>query len=53
VHYKVTESGATIWKTNAYVPGVPGWTSAADSGDFVTFRAGSGSYVFTLNGNIF
>jgi alpha-L-rhamnosidase len=50
---EVTESGTTIWKANAYVPGVPGLTSGADNGDSVTFHAGSGSYKFTSSGNIF
>jgi alpha-L-rhamnosidase len=47
----VTESDKPLWRANAYVPGVPGITSGVDTGDSVTFRAGSGSYGFTVSGS--
>jgi alpha-L-rhamnosidase len=49
----VTESDKTIWKADAYVPGVPGLTSGADNGGSVTFHAGSGTYKFDVSGSPF
>ena len=44
----ITEGGVTVWAAGAFVPGVPGLTSAAAGADgkSVVFAAGSGSYAF-------
>jgi alpha-L-rhamnosidase len=44
----VTESGRTVWKKGAFVPGVDGIAGATDDGDAVTFDVGSGAYRFAL-----
>jgi alpha-L-rhamnosidase len=49
----VTESGKTIWKTNAYIPGAAGLTSGVDTADSVMFHASSGSYNFSVSGASF
>jgi alpha-L-rhamnosidase len=46
----ITESAKTVWKNGSYVRGVAGITGGAESADYVTFDAGSGSYRFKLTG---
>ena len=47
----VTESGTTVWKNGAFVPGTDGITTAEDNGQDIVFQAGSGSYAFELTGS--
>ena len=47
---QIAEGGKSVWKSNAYVAGTPGLTSAKVESDSIVFHAGSGSYRFTLNG---
>jgi alpha-L-rhamnosidase len=46
----VTESGKTVFRDGAYVPGVAGIGGASRSADYVTFDVGSGAYSFRLTG---
>jgi alpha-L-rhamnosidase len=48
----VTESGQPVFKAGKFVKdgGIPGITGGAESADYVTFDAGSGSYRFKLTG---
>jgi alpha-L-rhamnosidase len=50
---QVTESGAMVWKSNGYVAGTPGLTSARGVANAILFHAGSGSYRFTVDGTAF
>ncbi|MBI4165416.1 MAG: family 78 glycoside hydrolase catalytic domain, partial [Acidobacteria bacterium] len=49
----IMESGTTVWRANAYVPGVSGLTGGIDAPDAVILHAGSGSYNFAMNGALF
>ena len=44
--WAVQERMGICWRSNAYVSGVPGLTAGQDDGQFITFKAGSGDYVF-------
>lgn len=48
----ITESGTTVWASNAFVPGAPGVTSgtAGSDGVSVVFTVGSGTYAFVASG---
>ena len=45
----VEESGQAVWKDGSYMPGVDGIRDGKESGEYVTFYIGSGSYAFALN----
>jgi alpha-L-rhamnosidase len=49
----VKESGTTVWRNNAYVPGSPGLAGGTDTPDSVILHLGSGSYNFAVNGHLF
>ncbi len=49
----ITESGVTVWRSNAFVPGAAGLTGAEETSDSIVFHAGSGSYTFAMNGVLF
>ena len=46
----VEEGGEVIWKDGSYVGGAIGIAGGNESADYVSFRVGSGSYVFQLKG---
>lgn len=48
----VTESGVTVWASNAFVPGDAGVSSGAAGSDGVSvvFAVGSGAYTFVVSG---
>ena len=46
----VKESGKLIWKAGKFIEGASGITAGSESGDYVTFDVGSGSYVFRIAG---
>ena len=48
---KVTEGGKTVWENGQYVTGVAGVAGAADKDGLIRIKAGSGRYVFALEGN--
>eukprot|EP01121_Diplochlamys_sp_Union-15-3_P007144 TRINITY_DN1797_c0_g1_i1.p1 TRINITY_DN1797_c0_g1~~TRINITY_DN1797_c0_g1_i1.p1 ORF type:complete len:940 (-),score=210.90 TRINITY_DN1797_c0_g1_i1:27-2846(-) len=45
----ITEGQSTVWQNGKFVPGTSGISSGVDSGEDITFTAGSGSYVFSVN----
>jgi len=45
-NWAVQERMGMCWRSGAYVSGVPGLTAGQDDGQFITFKAGSGDYVF-------
>ena len=45
----IEESGQAAWKDGSYMPGVDGIRDGKESGEYVTFYIGSGSYAFALN----
>ena len=47
----ITESGKPVWKNDAFASDSAGITSGADTGDYITFTVGSGSYDFRLKGS--
>jgi len=47
---RITESGRTVWQSNAYVPGTPGLSGALAKPESVVLHAGSGSYKFLVAG---
>jgi alpha-L-rhamnosidase len=46
----VREGGKLVWKTGKFVKAVPGITGGSETGEYVTFDVGSGSYSFQLIG---
>jgi hypothetical protein len=48
----VSESGTTVCRNNAYVPGAPGLAGGIDTPDSVILRVGCGSYKFAVNGGL-
>lgn len=46
--FKITESGRTVWENGKPVPGDPGIRASLDSGGWVQFDCGAGSYSFKL-----
>jgi alpha-L-rhamnosidase len=44
----VYEGEAVVWKDGKFVPGVEGLTGAEDSGEWIRFEAGAGSYKFEV-----
>ncbi len=46
---RITESGNTVWKGGAYLPGVTGISGGREDEGYVTFKVGSGRYVFQLS----
>jgi len=44
--WAVQERMGICWRSGAYVSGVSGLTAGQDDGQFITFKAGSGDYVF-------
>jgi alpha-L-rhamnosidase len=47
-YFKITESGRTVWENGRPVPGAPGIKAFLDSGDWIEFDCGAGSYAFRL-----
>jgi alpha-L-rhamnosidase len=46
----VRESGRAIWEAGKFIEDVPGITAGSETEDYVSFDAGSGSYIFQLIG---
>jgi alpha-L-rhamnosidase len=46
--FLIEESGAVVWKSDAYVSGTSGLTGARDNAKSILFNAGSGCYRFML-----
>lgn len=44
----VRESGKVIYKNNAFIKGIPGITGGKQDGEYITFKAGSGTYSFRI-----
>jgi len=44
----IKESGTTVWRAAAHLPGTPGIHEARRDSDYVTFDVGSGDYSFQM-----
>jgi hypothetical protein len=44
----VREGNQVVWENKQYRPGVPGLSDATEDANRVTFKVGSGHYVFVL-----
>jgi alpha-L-rhamnosidase len=45
----ITEGGKQLWQNGAFIGNIGGITSGTDTGDYITFTVGSGSYEFQVN----
>lgn len=52
MNVEVTEGAQTVWKSASYIPGNSGLSGGKADSDSIVLEAGSGSYHFTLEGNV-